>query len=480
MKKEEKLTVDGIISEGLDGEVLDDAAVGVLDGELDVPVVNLDELAAGLGRDAVGDDLGRIGGQHGEGEVGVEALGGDQLGAAHGRLRGVARGGLLVLDRGEVELGILLLEREKIGQQGRRAVSLNLDEAVLVLLLAVLINKATREDIPHLIAVNGANLLEDAGLDVVAAELGEEDGNRGALEAVDQVVVAGLMESALSAPAVAVEGEEVGPAQIVLLALDGALEVVEGVEQAVTDIGGRVADRDGARSVVLDVVLDVASDGAHIRGHSADGIGLVDNLVAGEESQGVGVVLEGLDDGKSAVEIGGIVRLPRIPAAQGLADQGRVDVKDHVHAGGIEDAGARIVVRIGVEVVDTDSVDAENLEQGGITEALVGIRQGVVARRLVVGSGAARLIINADNLEAVASRGVDKVLALNLKRLDSRGDGCAKRKESRVNLESVQVSIPSIPEFPYYIGSVDGITYKHDFYRAIRNNRLGFSELGEL
>jgi hypothetical protein len=92
------------------------------------------------------------------------------------------------------------------------------------------------------------------------------------------------------------------------------------------------------------------------------------------------------------------------------------------------------VVYVGVDVVHTDSVDTENLEKGGIAEADIRVTQRVAAGFLVVAGRAARLIGDTDDLEAVAGLGVYKVVALDLKRLDSCSDGCAKRKKRRLNL----------------------------------------------
>ncbi len=194
--------------------------------------------------------------------------------------------------------------------------------------------------------------------------------------------------------------------------------------------------------MLLDVVLEVAGDGAGIGGHGGARLLVVEDLVAREEGQGVGVVLEGLDDGEGAVEVGGIVRLPGVPAGQGLADEGRVDVEHHVHAGGVEDAGALVVVQVGVDIVHADGVDTQNLEQGGITQADIGVAEGVAAGLLVVAGRAAGLVGDADNLQAVAGLGVDEVLALDLKGRDGDGERCAERQERGLKLHTGWKSVP--------------------------------------
>lgn len=51
-----------------------------------------------------------------------------------------------------------------------------------------------------------------------------------------------------------------------------------------------------------------------------------------------------------------------------------------------------------------------------------------------VTSGTTRLIGDADDLEAIASLRVDKVLVLHLQGLDSSGESCAERKKRRLKL----------------------------------------------
>jgi hypothetical protein len=101
--------------------------------------------------------------------------------------------------------------------------------------------------------------------------------------------------------------------------------------------------------------------------------------MSGEETEGVRVGLEGLDNSESAVEVGGIVRGPRRGAVNGLASERRVYIKQHVHASGIEDTGTLIVVEIGVKVVDADGVDSQILQQSSITLADIAVRKRILA-----------------------------------------------------------------------------------------------------
>lgn len=83
---------------------------------------------------------------------------------------------------------------------------------------------------------------------------------------------------------------------------------------------------------------------------------LIDHFVSSEEAKGIGVVLEGLDDPKNLVVISRIVSARRISTIQVSASKRRVDVKNHVDAGPVENGGTLIVVETGRQVVDADSV----------------------------------------------------------------------------------------------------------------------------
>jgi hypothetical protein len=317
----------------------------------------------------------------------------------------------------------------------------NVHQAIVVCLLRVLVHDAAGKHICHLGAVNSAHLGEDTGRRGVAAVLRVENRDGATLEALYKHVVAGRREGRfIAAPAVAVQGEEIGVAGVIRLAILGALEVVEAVEQNLTDVSGRVADGNLAGAVLGDLILDVAGDGARVGRDGRGRLLVVHDLVSGEEGQGVGVVLEGLHHGEGAVQVRGIVRLPWIETGQTLTDQRRIHVEQHIHAGGIEDAGALIVVEVRVQIVNADSVHAENLEEGSIAEADILIAEGVDLELGVVAGGAAGLVRDTDDLEAVARLGVDKVVVLG----DQGRDGGRKRRaegdERGLDLDGADVS----------------------------------------
>jgi hypothetical protein len=83
---------------------------------------------------------------------------------------------------------------------------------------------------------------------------------------------------------------------------------------------------------------------------------IIHDFVRGEEAKSVWQVLEVLDDAENARKIVGVVRSPWFRTVDALSWQGRVDVEDHVNSSGVEDRGALRVVKVGVNIVDTNCV----------------------------------------------------------------------------------------------------------------------------
>lgn len=331
-------------------------AVGVVDLLRDGATLDVDEFA-GLGvGEAVVDhilDLGRSLGQiEGVGESGV----GDEGGVAFGGLDG-GLGGVGGLDAGHVELGVLRHEVVVVDEEGGGAVVVELDETVVVCLLGPFVDETAGEGLGHFRAVEGFHFGEDAGLDFVAAVLGEEDGDGGVGEVLGEDVEAALGVGGLAAPRVGVEAEEVRAGVLVVL----ADEVVEGVHEDGTDIGSRVPNRNGAVKVLCDVILHVTLNCLqkcewtgnrkmlgwltypNVSRNVLDTL-LVDHLISGEEGQHVGEVLERFDDPKDLLEIEIVVGAFRVGPVEVSAIQRRVDIQDHVDACCVEDRCALVVV----------------------------------------------------------------------------------------------------------------------------------------
>lgn len=416
------------VIELLNLEVLDLLAVGAHDLEVEGEVLDVDKLALGLGVDAVVNELLGTGGNIRDGEVGVEALGLDELLVA-GEESTLLSGRLLGVQLLPVDLGVGSLEAVVVDKQVSLVI-LKLDETVVVLLLSVLVDNATREGVLHVRAVDGLSL-GPVALVVVAAVLAEEDGNSSVLETVLEIAKAGRLEGGvLAAPGVRVEREEVGTAHVILVAILGASDEVVGVPKNLANIGGRVADGDLTVNVVLDVVLEVTRDGTQVRRDVLGGRDIVNDLVGGVEEESVGESAEGLDNSEGAVQVLHVVRLPGVVRGDGLTREGRVDVKHHVHAGGVEDAGALVVVDIRRQVVDANGVDAKNLQDSGITLANLGVAEGILALLRGVPSATTGLVSSTNNLELVAVL-VNKVGTLELEGFDRSSDRGHESHEGR-------------------------------------------------
>ena len=141
------------------------------------------------------------------------------------------------------------------------------------------------------------------------------------------------------------------------------------------------------------------------------GIYIVNELISREEEQSIGIALEILHHGEDALEVFCGVRRRWVEKVDTL--KRRVDIQSHVDTGSIEDGGALVVVGSRVQVIDANGVDAEALEEGGITQTGDWIGQGILLGGGLVCRRASNLIINTDHYEALARRLVDEVLAFN-------------------------------------------------------------------
>lgn len=205
----------------------------------------------------------------------------------------------------------------------------------------------------------------------------------------------------------------------------------------------RVAHRNGARGVVLDVILQIAlhrSDVWRIGLGSGD---IVNDLVAGKEAKRVRIVLEGFDDGEDVVEIVGIVAITGIRAIDGLSRKRAVDIQQQVNAHGVEDGHAFVVIQCRIDIVGADGIDAQGLEQGGIAQADGGIAQGVTTAGAIC-SLSTRLIVHAHNHEAlsIVVRD-DKLLLVDFDGIDGGG-------ESRVGAKKGGDLSRSMVNFPFH------------------------------
>lgn len=80
------------------------------------------------------------------------------------------------------------------------------------------------------------------------------------------------------------------------------------------------------------------------------------------------------------------------------------------------------MVEVGVEVVDLDGVDVEDLEEGGVVYVDVWVWEGVVFFFGVIFCWVVGLVGYVDDLEVVVGFGVDEVLVFYFEGLEG-GDG---------------------------------------------------------
>ena len=306
----------------------------------------------------------------------------------------------------------LLLEVVKVvvGGDGL-VVQRDLHQAVVVALHGILVHKTARENRQHLVGENGQDLSERSGGDLVAAKLGEEQRDGVVVVGLDLLVVAGRGEGRAAAPRVVVEAKHVHAGHLVV----ATVEVVRRLQAVLLDVGGRVAHRDKTQVCVALERLDVTHHSLDVDG-SRRGVGVVDHLVAGKETQRVVVLGHELDRGQNLVQVHGVVGAlgALVTRNQRL---GHVDVQNQVDARVRQLLHALVVVGGVVDGVDTDGVDAELLEVLDVT-----LTRGRVGQRVVELARAAGLVVEAPHVEAVLGALDEKGIALDFDRVERIGE----------------------------------------------------------
>jgi len=161
-------------------------------------------------------------------------------------------------------------------------------------------------------------------------------------------------------------------------------------------IGGRVADRNLTVAASLDIGTHVAIGRLDIRGGQGGILEIVDDLVTGEEGHGVGVLRKGVDGGKDALQVRGVVGAMGIIAIDGI--QRVVGIKDDVDARIREGIHALIMVLGVVGRVDADDIDTELLKLLDVLKADLW-----VGERVDVSAGATGLVVKAADVEALVA-----------------------------------------------------------------------------
>ena len=325
-------------------------------------LLGLDALVGNAGEGVVHALAKALIGSWGESVAGDLPVGGDvgALGGLVGRRVGIHINDLGVgREDGGLELVVVL--------EGLGVIAGDLDETIIVLLLEVHVDDATREDIGHLVRVKSLGFLEDTALSTaggVATVLGEEDGDGVVAEEVNLILVSGTLDGVLAAPLVDVITPVVDG-----LVLVTAVEVVGDLGTNLGVVVGGIANTHPALDVLLDVVLGVTDSSLDVSRSVGVG-GIVGDLVTGEETDDVGVLAHLIDDIGVALEEGGIP--PGVVAVDGEGGLGQI--ADNVDAGVVEKLHASGVILGGIDGVGTDGIGAGGLHDGNIT--LAGLRVG--------------------------------------------------------------------------------------------------------
>lgn len=97
------------------------------------------------------------------------------------------------------------------------------------------------------------------------------------------------------------------------------------------------------------------------------------------------------------------------------------------------------MVQVGVDVVDTNGVDTQNLHQSSITKAVILVAERVDSGRGVVASRATGLVCDSHDLEAVTSGIIDEERALHVNGGDGGGQrgGANEASNGSLNLAKV-------------------------------------------
>ena len=162
----------------------------------------------------------------------------------------------------------------------------------------------------------------------------------------------GLFETRRIAPGVVIEGKE-----ITSLVVGTTVHVFGCLVTVGRNICSGVAYRDFAVSTVSKVLPHIASDRFDIRGCSGGCRRFINNLVAGEESQGVGVWCKCVNGSEYALKINIVVRWRRIDSIDRV--KRTVNVEDKVNASCGKSVHAGVMVDRIVDRVDSDRVDAQ-------------------------------------------------------------------------------------------------------------------------
>jgi hypothetical protein len=292
-----------------------------------------------------------------------------------------------------IELAVLCSQETVVFTEVNLVSAGNVDKAIVVLALRILVDQATGHD-THLLTVENRDIGESTGLDIVASIFREENGDTGVTKEINQLVVARLLEGAIAAPIilcqyavasniiagnlpfVVIEAEEVnlGGCRVGQL----TTKVLPSVAEDVGNVSSRVANRNISVNVFGNVILHVAGDSADVGGCIISTL-FVDDLVTGEESKKIGVRCECLNDAENMVQILTGISRPRCRAVDVGVGEAIVHIQEHVNTSSVEDGCTLVVVDLGNQVVNSDSVDTKALHNDRVSQASIAITQRITS-----------------------------------------------------------------------------------------------------
>lgn len=176
------------------------------------------------------------------------------------------------------------------------AVAVHLDQTVVAGLFGILVDETAGVDAGHLGGIESADFLELAGVGV-AAILREEERNAVASEVLDLLIPARNLERRWVTPGVVVESEEV-----TALVGSTAVHIFGHLQTVGVDVSSRVTDGNLTQFASTQVRAKITSDSFDVRS-SLGRWAIVDDLVTGEEGEGVVVLGEHVYSGEDVLQV---------------------------------------------------------------------------------------------------------------------------------------------------------------------------------
>lgn len=173
-------------------------------------------------------------------------------------------------------------------------------------------------------------------------------------EVGDLLIPAGSGESRRITPRIIVESEEV-----TALIIGTAVHVLSHLHAVLGNISSRVSDRNLSVSSASNVLSHITSNSLDIL-CSSSGRSIVDDLVSGEEGEGVGVPCESINGSEDVLKVHRVVGRSWVGTVQGVV--GAVDIKNKVDTSSCQCCHAGVVIGAVIDSVDTDSVNSQLLE----------------------------------------------------------------------------------------------------------------------